>query len=229
MMSADHPASDQKMTDIQRGGLTTLGKAAFHQPSQDNYQALIFGLARARTAMVASSDALDGTFGGLVAVLNYLRANPHAEAAGLLDPLEKLARAVWDVSQGGKPSLFFGAHRKGGAPKNQLKTAAGGILAALVKLLMESGESLGDAINIVASEARRLGIRSNGGEPVSNKRVEEWYYETDKRGDNLRGLMFRAIMERHAEGFKEALRASSKSSIAVRTILADVNLTLISD
>jgi hypothetical protein len=108
---------------------TTLGRASSHQPSSQLYAKLIGDLVDGIIHQRQTGNVLEAAIGQLYAVLAFLGSNRDAEAAGLLEPLEAVARAAWDAAQGGKPALFAYTKRQTGAPRNQIRMRIPGILA----------------------------------------------------------------------------------------------------
>ena len=61
---------------------------------------------------------------------------------------------------------------------------------------MSAGQRRGKAIEIVAHEASRLGIKTTRGRRLEPKHVAEWYDETDSKARDLRAMFHNAVVER---------------------------------
>jgi hypothetical protein len=202
---------------------TTLGRAYSYQASSEAYWKLIRDLAVGKAHADRSGNLLEAGIGQLLAVLVFLQSNKEAESAGLFKPLAAVANAVWDAAQGGNPALFAKAKRQTGAPDNKVRTRIPGILAGLVALLMTAGQRRLKAIEIVAKEASRLGIKSARGHQLEPKHVTEWYDETDDRGNGLRSIFYNGIIEHFGDTLRQAISSGKDPVIAVRTVLEDIS------
>jgi hypothetical protein len=198
---------------------TTLARACFHEASSEAYGKLIRDLAEGKAHADQTGNVREAGIGQLYAVLAFLQSNKDAESAGLFKPLAALAEAAWDAAQGARPALFADAKRRTGAPDNKIRTCISGIMAGLVALLMTAGQRPPKAIEIVAKEADRLGIKTARGHRLEPRHVAEWYDETDGRGTNLRARFYRAIVERFGETLRQEIDGGTDPAIAVRHVL----------
>jgi len=201
---------------------TTLTRACSHQPSSQAYAKLIRDLVDAKAHQQHTGNVPEAAIWQLYAVLTFLGSNKDAYSAGLLEPLEAIARAAWDAAQGGKPALFAQSKRQTGAPSNQIRMRVPGILAGLVAVLMSAGQRRGKAIEIVAHEASRLGIKTTRGRRLEPKHVAEWYDETDSEARDLRAMFHNAVVERLGADVRREIGSGDSPAIAVRRILENI-------
>ena len=169
-----------------------------------------------------TGDVLEAAIGQLYAVLTFLGSSKDVYSAGLLEPLEAIARAAWDAAWGCKPALFAQTKRQSGAPTNQIRMRIPGILAGLVAVLMSVGQCRPKAIEIVAQEASRLGIKTTRGHRLDPKHVAEWYDETDGNAQNLRAMFHKAVVARFGEVVRQEIGCGESPAMVVRRILENI-------
>jgi hypothetical protein len=135
----------------------------------------LVNLFRAAQAAEAGDDELYVILLCVVSVMHFLDEDPLAASNFLTRPLAILAKALRDLGQGGKPSLFFNRPKKGpGRPKDASFEVVRGTAAAIAAKLIEWGEQREDAGAFVAAELRRLGITPPSGKPIQGKQVLRW-------------------------------------------------------
>jgi hypothetical protein len=84
---------------------------------------------------------------------------------------------------------------------------------------MSAGQCRPKAIEIVAQEARRLGIKTARGHRLEPKHVAEWYDETHSEAQDLRAVFHDAVVERFGEVVRQEIGRGETPATTVRRIL----------
>lgn len=175
-----------------------------HSPAEsslvDRYEMLVSNLAEIKEATDSSGIIpLEAARRALIQVLAFLNKDGRIVRQGLNNSLFQIYRAVHDLSQGGKPPLFYKqklGHPKGGAPTHQSNAVARAQIVLSLEVLFKAGIPKEEASKWLAGELYRLGINGARGNRVQSKDLLRWYYE--KGGKSPSG--FDAAYERLEDG-----------------------------
>lgn len=185
------------------------------QPLSAHYETLLSSLREAAEAEAADKDALAAALHALAAAIEFIEGDATAGAGALTRPLTRLALAIRDVMQGGRPKLFEPRAEKGGRPSNRSSEAAKGIIAATCDCLVKGGMRLKDAGAVIAAELDRQQIRVDG-KRIDAARVLRWRDEIGGRASQLASSTFRDLVTIH----REALGTKVPDTPGIRKRLA---------
>jgi hypothetical protein len=145
------------------------------QPDAGEYEELIAKLSR-----LEQRDALTASFYALSWVIQFLHVDARVTEREYTRPLCRLAHAILDRVQGGRPKLLFDPPDRNGAKGAPSYTSAA-VLRALVNAafltLREGGMSNEEAGNWLAAELEHSGVKQPNGKAITAKTIIRWRQE----------------------------------------------------
>jgi hypothetical protein len=145
------------------------------QPDAGEYEELIAKLSR-----LEERDALTASYYALCWVIQFLSADARITEREVTRPLNRLAYAVLDRVQGGRPKLLFDPPDRNGAKGAPSYTSAA-VLRALVNAafltLRKGGMSKEEAGNWLAAELEHSGVKQPNGKAITAKAIMRWRAE----------------------------------------------------
>jgi hypothetical protein len=203
------PLSEIDGLTLQRLG-PLLDKIAL--PTRERYADLLVGLIRAQSARNAGDRGAAPCLRALVAILQFIDADPIVADLSVTEVLGALANALNDVLHGGQPDLLSADHyagpeeheskskngnKKGGRPTDRARYAGRGVVAFCASLLIEAGFTRTDAGKIVAREAKDLGVDWQKEDQITPGRVLRWRDEIRAGGPALADEMYDTLRAKH--------------------------------
>jgi hypothetical protein len=110
----------------------------------------------------------------------YHQKDPEIADKFLLRPLGALEAALYDSGRGAKVTLLDHAPGRPGRPVLLAREDVQGSLAFAVELLVRGGMRTEAACKWLASTARRQGLRSEDGAPLTARQVKSWRAEISR-------------------------------------------------
>jgi hypothetical protein len=152
-------------------------------PSEAKYQQML-GVLRKQTESVASTDdnkaRLDAGVEALRAVVVYLVSDPEVAREFLTQPLAIIENAVFDKGRGKSVALLEHAPTREGPPAGTKREETQGSMAFALDLLAKSGRGTKNAAAWLAQEAKKLGLRCEGGALIQPRQVINWRSEISR-------------------------------------------------
>jgi hypothetical protein len=129
----------------------------------------------------AAYDKAEDDAGRLAAVLSALQAvicdlstDRTILAEQLIRPLGAIEAALHDAGRGATVPLLTHPAARSGPPDFVTRDTAQADLAFAMELLVVAKFGTGEAAKWVANEARRAGLRSDAGEPITARQIQRW-------------------------------------------------------
>ena len=151
---------------------------------------------------------LEAILGQLRALILYHQNDREIADKFILRPLGALEAALYDCGRGAKVPLLDHAPERPGRPVRLAREDVQGSLAFAVELLVAGRRGTEAACEWVATTARRQGLRSEDGAPLTARQVKSWRAEIS-RGKAPAGACETFVHLRCMRPYSAAFRTAS--------------------